>query len=73
MGVIIITLWVVITILIYLSARRYINKHYDANLPLVPDRYYDNPGLTFAMATLTLGSIAIGYCITRFILQFFGM
>lgn len=48
------------SILIYLMIRHYINKKTDLALPLLPERYYDDPFKTFVSAVMTMVSILAG-------------
>jgi hypothetical protein len=45
-----------------------LNKNHGLNLPLVPDRYYDDPELTLTVALITVGSLVLGIFFAKLLL-----
>lgn len=54
-----------LAIVLYYTARYYLNKHYDFNMPPLTKRYHDNPNLSGIQAILVILSILGGYFIVK--------
>lgn len=54
----------IVSILIYYLLRHYINKKTELNLPLIPERFHEDPLKTLVQALLTMFSIGMGMLIT---------
>lgn len=61
-------LFLTLSAVFYCLIRTYLNKNHNLNIPLMPDRYYDNPGLTFIVALVTLVSLALGIFFAKLLL-----
>lgn len=62
---------VAIAFIFYYIARFYLNKYKDLKLPLVLERYHDNPRLTVIQAVIIIIGIIIGYVIVLIASAFF--
>lgn len=49
--------------LFYYGARFYLNKYKGYEIPLVPERYYDNPSLNFAQGVIAVIGVIIGFAV----------
>jgi len=56
-----------IAFIFYYLVRFYLNKYKNFKLPLVMERYHDNPYLTFIQAIIIIIGIIIGYSITVYL------
>ncbi|MDF2522146.1 MAG: hypothetical protein K0R84_2774 [Clostridia bacterium] len=68
MGLVFILLFLILSIIFYCLIRAYLNKNHGLNLPLVPDRYYDDPELTLTVALITVGSLVLGIFFAKLLL-----
>ncbi|MBU5677801.1 hypothetical protein KQI88_15390 [Alkaliphilus sp. MSJ-5] len=58
---------IILAPLIYSVCRVIINKKYNLNIPILPERYYDNIPLTIIQAILSIFSIAIAVALLELI------
>ena len=54
----------IVSIFMYYSLRHVVNKKTDLNLPIFPERYYDDELKTIVQAALTMLSLLIGMSLT---------
>ncbi|QUH20525.1 hypothetical protein [Alkaliphilus sp. B6464] len=60
-------LLIILASLIYSACRVIINKKYNLNIPILPERYYDNIPLTIIQALLSIFSIALAIALLELI------
>jgi len=61
---------IAIVSIVYSISRAYLNKKYNLNIPIIPERYYDNTQLTIIQAILTMFSFGVAVSILRLISWF---
>lgn len=63
-------MFIVVTAIIYSIGREILNKEFNLKIPIIPERYYDNPQLTVIQAILTIFSFAFSVVIFRLIQEY---
>ena len=61
---------IVLSAIIYSIGRVIINKEFDLNIPILPERYHDNTRLTVIQAILTMFSFAAAIQILQLIEEY---
>ena len=67
MELLFILLFLILASIFYCLIRAFLNKNHNLNLPLIPDRYHDDPGLTLTLALITVVSLALGIFFAKII------
>lgn len=61
-------IFIAVTAIIYSIGRKILNKEFNLKIPIVPERYHDNPQLTIIQLILTLFSLAVSVGIFQYLL-----
>lgn len=63
-------MFIVVTATIYSIGRKILNKEFNLEIPIIPERYYDNRQLTVIQAILTIFSFTVSIVIFQLIEEY---